>query len=35
MVIFLANVVLYLMAKQSVALAKEDVELTDVASVYC
>ena len=35
MVIFVANVVLYLMAKQNVALAKEDVELSDVASVYC
>ena len=35
MVIFVANVVLYLMAKQNVATAKEDVELSDVASVYC
>ena len=35
MVIFVANVVLYLMAKQNVALAKADVELCDVASVYC
>lgn len=35
MVIFVANVVLYLMAKQNVALAKADVELSDVASVYC
>lgn len=35
MVIFMANVVLYLMAKQNVALSKEDVELSDVASVYC
>ena len=35
MVIFVANVVLYLMAKQNVALAKADVELCDVANVYC
>ena len=35
MVIFVANVVLYLMAKQNVALAKEEVELNDVASIYC
>ena len=35
MVIFVANVVLYLMAKQNVALTKADVELSDVASVYC
>lgn len=35
MVIFVANIVLYLMAKQNVALAKADVELSDVASVYC
>ena len=35
MVIFVANVVLYLIAKQNVALSKEDVELSDVASVYC
>jgi len=35
MVIFVANVVLYIMAKQNVALAKEDVELSDVASIYC
>ena len=34
-VIFVSNVVLYLMAKQNVALAKEDVELSDVASIYC
>lgn len=34
-VIFVANVVLYLMAKQNVALAKEEVELNDVASIYC
>ena len=32
---FVANVVLYLMAKQNVASAKEDVELSDVASIYC
>lgn len=31
----MANVVLYLMAKQNVALSKEDVELCDVASIYC
>lgn len=31
----MANIVLYLMAKQNVALAKTDVELYDVASVYC
>jgi len=30
-----ANIVLYLNAKQNVALAKPDVELCDVASVYC
>ena len=35
MVIFVANVVLYIMAKQNVALAKADVELSVVASVYC
>lgn len=35
MVIFVANVVLYIMAKQNVALARENVELCDVASVYC
>ena len=35
MVIFVANVVLYIMAKQNVALAKENVELCDVASIYC
>ena len=35
MVIFVTNVVLYLMAKQNVALAKADVELCDVANVYC
>lgn len=35
MVIFVANVVLYLMAKQNAALSKEDVELCDVASIYC
>lgn len=35
MVIFVANVVLYLMAKQSVALSKPDVELSDVAGIYC
>ncbi len=35
MVIFVANVVLYLMAKQSVALEKADVELSDVAGIYC
>lgn len=31
----MANIVLYLMAKQNVALEKSDVELCDVASVYC
>lgn len=31
----MANVVLYIMAKQNVATAKADVELADVASVYC
>lgn len=31
----MANVVLYIMAKQNVALAKADVELSDVASIYC
>lgn len=31
----MANIVLYLMAKQNVALTKSDVELCDVASVYC
>ncbi len=35
MVFFVTNIVLYLMAKQNVALAKSDVELSDVASVYC
>ena len=35
MVIFVANVVLYIMAKQNVSLAKENVELCDVASIYC
>ena len=35
MVIFVANVVLYIMAKQNVAFAKADVELCDVAGVYC
>ncbi len=35
MVIFVANVVLYLMAKQNVALDKADVELADVAGIYC
>ena len=34
MVIFVANVVLYLMAKQNVALDKADVELADVAGIY-
>ena len=31
----MANVVLYVMAKQNVATEKNDVELADVASVYC
>ena len=31
----MANVVLYVMAKQNVATDKDDVELADVASVYC
>lgn len=31
----MANIVLYLNAKQNVALTKSDVELCDVASVYC
>ena len=31
----MANVVLYIMAKQNVATEKNDVELADVASVYC
>lgn len=35
MVIFVSNVVLYIMAKQNVSVAKEDVELCDVASIYC
>lgn len=35
MVIFMANVVLYVMAKQNVEVQKSDVELADVASVYC
>lgn len=35
MVIFVANVVLYIMAKQNVALSKEDVELCDVAGIFC
>lgn len=35
MVIFVANTTLYIMAKQNVAVDKEDVELCDVASIYC
>lgn len=35
MVIFMANVVLYVMAKQNVSTAESDVALADVASVYC
>lgn len=35
MVRFVANTVLYIMAKQNVATAKEDVELADVADIYC
>lgn len=31
----MANVVLYVMAKQNVEVQKSDVELADVASVYC
>ena len=31
----MANVVLYVMAKQNVATGKSDVELADVASIYC
>ncbi|MCM1183704.1 MAG: stage V sporulation protein AA [Roseburia sp.] len=31
----MANTTLYIMAKQNVAVAGEDVELSDVASVYC
>lgn len=31
----MANVVLYIMAKQNVATQKSDVELADVASIYC
>lgn len=31
----MANVVLYIMAKQNVATEKSDVELADVASIYC
>lgn len=31
----MANVVLYIMAKQNVKAQKSDVELADVASVYC
>ncbi|MDE7206399.1 MAG: stage V sporulation protein AA [Lachnospiraceae bacterium] len=31
----MANVVLYIMAKQNVATEKNDIELADVASVYC
>lgn len=31
----MANIVLYLNAKQNVVLTKSDVELCDVASVYC
>lgn len=32
---FMANVVLYIMAKQNVVAPKSDVELADVASIYC
>lgn len=32
---FMANAVLYVMAKQNVVAQKSDVELADVASVYC
>lgn len=35
MVIFMANTTMYIMAKQNVALSKEEVELCDVASIYC
>lgn len=35
MVIFMANAVLYVMAKQNVEMNKSDVELADVASIYC
>lgn len=35
MVIFVENVVLYIAARQNVALAKEKVELCDIAGVYC
>lgn len=35
MVFFVANTVLYINAKQNVALDKENVELCDVASIYC
>lgn len=31
----MANVVLYIMAKQNVKATKSDVELADVASIYC
>ena len=31
----MANVVLYVMAKQNVATGKSDVALADVASIYC
>lgn len=33
--IFVANTTLYIMAKQNVAVSKEEVELCDVASLYC
>lgn len=35
MVIFVSNVVLYIMAKQNVVVEKPDVEISDIASVYC
>ena len=35
MVGIVANTVLYIMAKANAALSKKDVELCDVASVYC